>query len=164
MATTSKTPLYGHLEMRGASDLNVERPKMVATVLGGIFLLVGIVGFAVPDLFHAHLGPAHNSVHLVSGAMAFVVGIWGTMAAARVFDLMFGAVYGLLGVAGFVLGSPGAAAVGHDAHDSFLWKVVPDVLELGTADHLIHIAVGCAFLVGGCLGFWTQTRASSRSL
>src|SRR5262245_23765794 len=102
MASTMKTPMFQHSSMRQVPDLaEIKPPQMVATVLGGVFLLVGMVGFVVPDLLHAHLGMAHNVVHLASGAMALAIGIWGTTAVARMFDFMFGTVYGLLGIVGF---------------------------------------------------------------
>src|SRR5688500_7644103 len=41
--------------------------KRICTVLGVVFLLVGLAGFAVPGALGMHLSPAHNVVHLVSG-------------------------------------------------------------------------------------------------
>jgi hypothetical protein len=122
--------------------------KRTATVLGVGLLAVGVLGFAAPGLLGAHLSPAHSAIHLVSGAAALGFGIKGTRATAKAFDLAFGAVYALLGIAGFVLGVPGTSAAGHVAHDAHLLRIVPGVLELGTVDHAIHIAIGAAFVAG----------------
>jgi hypothetical protein len=126
--------------------------KRVCTVLGVVFLVVGLAGLALPGLLGAHLSLVHNVVHLVSGAAALYLGLKGTEAAARSFCWGFGAVYMLLGIAGFVAGSPGTPSVpgGHPPDDRLL-AVIPGQLELGTMDHIIHVVFGLVFLVGGFL-------------
>lgn len=115
--------------------------KTIATILGIVFILIGLVGFAVPGLLGAHLGTAHNVIHLVSGAAALYLGLKGTLSSARMFCLVFGAVYLLLGVAGFLLGTGG---------DRML-HLIPGTLEFGTMDHVIHVLMGGIFLVGGLM-------------
>src|SRR5947207_2682090 len=44
--------------------------KTISTILGVLFLAVGLLGFAAPGLMGMHLSVAHNVVHLVSGAVA----------------------------------------------------------------------------------------------
>ena len=114
--------------------------KTIAKILGVVFVLVGLCGFVAPGLLGAHLTPVHNVVHLVSGAVALYFGFAGTLGAARLFDIIFGIVYGLLGVAGFLLGS------GPDRMFN-----VAGLLHLGTMDHVIHILLGVIFLIGGFL-------------
>ena len=111
----------------------------VATILGVVFLLVGILGFVMPHLLGAHLSTIHNVIHLVSGAIALWLGLKGTASGAKNFCIIFGAVYLLLGIAGFVLGT------GADR----IFAVIPGQLELGTVDHIIHVALGIVFLIGG---------------
>ena len=111
----------------------------VATILGVVFLLVGILGFVMPNLLGAHLSAAHNVIHLVSGAISLWLGLKGTAAAAKNFCIVFGVVYLLLGIAGFVLGT--------GAHR--MLTVIPGQLELGTVDHAIHVALGVVYLIGG---------------
>jgi Domain of unknown function (DUF4383) len=125
--------------------------KTIATVLGVVFLLVGIVGFVAPGFLGTHLSLAHNLIHIISGAVALYFGLAGTLAAARLFCLVFGAVYLLLGVVGFLMGAPGTATVGHIGPDSRLFALLPGTLELGTMDHTIHILLGILFLIGGLL-------------
>ena len=125
--------------------------KTVATLLGAAFILVGIVGFIAPGLMGFHLSVAHNLIHLVSGAISLYLGMAGTLAAARLFCIVFGIVYGLLGVAGFLLGRPATPQMAGMPSDSRLFSVIPGVLELGTSDHSLHILLGIVFLVAGLM-------------
>ena len=124
--------------------------KKICTILGAAFLLVGIVGFIAPGLLGMHLSAAHSVVHLLTGAVALYLGLKGSASAAKTFCVVFGAVYLLLGVAGFVAGSssdPTSTVPGPP--DARLLKVIPGLLELGTMDHAVHILLGAIFLVGG---------------
>ena len=111
--------------------------KTVCKILGVVFLLAGVAGFAAPNLLGAHLNPAHNLVHIISGVIALYLGFAGSLSAAKMFCLVFGVVYLGLGVLG------GAMGTGADK----MWQVGP--LHLGTTDHGIHILLGVAFLAGG---------------
>ena len=123
--------------------------KTVTTFLGAAFLLVGLLGFVVPDFLGAHLTPAHNIVHLVSGALALYFGLSGTLKVARLFNIVFGSVYGLLGLIGFIGGQTGISPL--HGLDSRILEVIPGVLVLGTTDHIIHIVLGAILLVSGML-------------
>ena len=113
--------------------------KKIASALGAVFIVVGLIGFAVPTVMGMHLSVAHNIVHLVSGALALYFGLKGNLAGARTFCILFGAVYGLLGLVGFVAGT------GSDR----MFTVIPDRLMLGTMDHAIHLVLGAVFLIAG---------------
>ncbi len=131
--------------------------KTIAKIMGVAFILVGILGFLAPGMLGMHLSLAHNLVHLISGALALYFGFAGTLSGARLFCIVFGVVYALLGVAGFLLGggrAHGVAAVPaghHGATDSSLLAVLPGTLELAAPDHLVHILLGIVFLIGGFL-------------
>ena len=114
--------------------------KTVCKILGVVFILVGLAGFADHSLLGAHLNTAHNLVHLVSGALALYFGFAGTLGAARLFCIIFGIVYLLLGVCGFLLGT-GAERM----------LAIDDLLMFGTVDHVIHVLLGLIFLIGGFL-------------
>jgi hypothetical protein len=124
--------------------------KTIATILGIGFLLVGILGFVAPGAVGMHLSPAHNVVHLVTGAVSLFLGLKGSLSAAKTFCVVFGAVYLLLGVAGFVAGDEGEPGVPGPT-DARLLKVLPGVLEFGTSDHAVHILLGAIFLIGGLM-------------
>jgi hypothetical protein len=111
--------------------------KTVCKILGVVFLLVGVCGFAAPNLLGAHLTPPHNVVHIVTGAIALYFGFAGTLSAAKIFTLVFGVVYLGLGILGLVLGT------GMEK----MWALGP--LHFGQMDHLIHVVLGLAFLAGG---------------
>jgi uncharacterized protein DUF4383 len=111
--------------------------KTVCKILGVVFLLVGLIGFIKQDLLGAHMTPAHNAVHIVTGAIALYFGFAGTLSAAKIFSLVFGVVYLALGILGMALGT------GADR----MWMVGP--LHFGQADHGIHILLGVIFLAGG---------------
>jgi len=109
--------------------------KTMSTILGIIFLVVGLLGFAAPGMMGMHLSVMHNVIHLVSGALALYFGTRGTYEGARGFCIVFGIVYGLLGLLGFVAGGP-----------DYMLNVIPGQLMLGKMDHIIHILLGILFI------------------
>ena len=111
--------------------------KTVCKILGVVFLLVGVAGFAKPDLLGAHLNPPHNVVHIVSGVIALYFGFAGSISGAKAFSLVFGVVYLALGILGLAMGA-GAEK---------MWDLGP--LHFGQVDHGIHILLGVVFLAGG---------------
>ena len=114
--------------------------KTVCKILGVVFLLVGILGFThLLDFLGAHLTPAHNVVHILSGAIALYFGFPGPLSGAKVFCLLFGVVYLALGVLGLVIGG------------KEMWHVIDDLLMFSRRDDAIHIVLGLAFLAGGLL-------------
>jgi uncharacterized protein DUF4383 len=109
------------------------------TTFGGALLVVlGLVGFVAPGFMGMQLSVAHNIVLLLSGAVALYFGLKATPAAARTFSIVFGAVYGLLGLVGFVAGGP-----------DHTFTIIPGALVLGTMDHLVHLILGAIFLSVG---------------
>lgn len=128
--------------------------KTICKLLGVVFILVGIAGFVQPGLLGTHLSLAHNLVHIISGAIALYFGFAGSPRGARTFCLLFGAVYLLLGIVGFVLGKPDVPTMAGMVMpaDPKLWKVLPHTLELGRMDHIVHCLLGVVFLIGGALG------------
>ncbi len=111
--------------------------KTVCKILGVVFLLVGVCGFAAPTLLGAHLTPPHNAVLIVSGVIALYFGFAGSLSGAKAFCLLFGVIYIALGVVGLALGAP----------PDRMWIVGP--LHFGQVDHGIHILLGAAFIAGG---------------
>lgn len=111
---------------------------MTTTFGGALLVAVGLLGFVAPRIMGMHLGGAHSVVFLLSGALAVYFGLKATPAAARTFCVAFGAVYGLLGLAGFVAGGPG-----------YTYTIIPGALVLGALDHLVHLFLGIVFLSVG---------------
>src|SRR6266849_9891872 len=103
--------------------------KTVCKLLGIVFVIVGLCGFAAPGLLGAHLNMPHNVVHIVSGLIALYFGFAGSLSGAKGFCLVFGVVYLALGLLGmFVFGDPAMDRMWH----------VAGLLSLGKMDHLIH--------------------------
>jgi len=125
--------------------------KTILNIVGTIFVVVGIAGFVSPGLGGTHLSAAHNIIHLVSGALALWFGLRGTLNGARMFSWVFGIVYGLLGIAGMVFGHAGTASMGDMGADSKLLTIIPNVLELGRNDHVLHIIIGIVFIAAALL-------------
>ena len=101
--------------------------------MGLVLLLVGVLGFThVLDPLGAHLSPAHNLVHILTGVISLYFGFAGSLSGAKGFCIIFGLVYLLLGILGLAMG---------ELH------IGP--LMLGKVDHGIHLIVGAIFLAGG---------------
>ena len=107
--------------------------RLVATVFGAVYLLVGLLGFAVTsgvgfaategaNLIIFEVNPLHNIIHLAIGAALLLAGVKGT-ASARTVNTPVGAVYLLVGVLGlFLLASP------------------LNIIALNGADNVLHLA------------------------
>ncbi len=119
--------------------------RIVATVFGAVYLLVGLLGFAVTGgvgfiateggllLGIFEVNPLHNIAHLLIGAALLVAGLANARAAKGV-NITVGAVYLLLGIVGF-----------------FLVGTAANILALNTADHFLHLA-SAVVLLGVGLG------------
>jgi hypothetical protein len=111
--------------------------RTLCRIIGVALLLVGLAGFAMPHLLGMHLTTVHNLVHLLTGLVALYLGFAATFEAARVFCLVFGAVYLLLGILGFV--APGLVA-------TILGHAPLSAREL-TADNVVHVLLGGVLLI-----------------
>ncbi len=110
--------------------------KTFAMVLGVVLLGVGLWG-TVTGGGHDHkvmvfgINPTHNLVHAVSGALALILALSGERG-AKLFCLLFGAVYGIVALAGL-----------------FNIGAVVQMLNLNMADNLLHLAIAAACLFVG---------------
>ena len=126
--------------------------RIVATVFGAVYVVVGLLGFAVTSgvgfiateggllLGVFQVNPLHNIAHILIGGALLVAGLMSA-AAAKAVNTTVGAVYLLLGIAGF-----------------FLAGTAANILALNTADHFLHLA-SAIVLLGVGLGF---ERSSTR--
>ena len=107
------------------------------TLLGIVLIGVGLWGVVTGA--HAHellvfgVNGSHNLVHLISGVLA-IAAAWAGAGAARTFCLAFGAIYGVVAVAGFTNISS-----------------VVGLLNLNRADDLLHAAIAAACLAVGSM-------------
>lgn len=83
--------------------------RTLAVIFGLVFLAIGILGFVpafTPDgmllgIFQVNL--VHNLVHLLTGVVSLLCGL-SSVIASRWFFRLFGIVYGVVAVWGFVVG------------------------------------------------------------
>jgi hypothetical protein len=130
--------------------------RIVGVVFGAVYLLVGLLGFAVTGgvSFFATSGglllgifevnPFHNVAHLLIGAALLIAGLASTRAAKGT-NITIGAAYLLLGIVGF-----------------FLTGTMANVLALNTFDHFLHLASALVLLgvgIGAERGVETRTTA-----
>ena len=128
--------------------------RLLATVFGGVYILVGLLGFAVTGgvgfiateggllLGVFQVNPLHNVAHLLIGAALLIGGIVSATAAKAV-NATVGAAYLLLGIVGF-----------------FLAGTAANILALNTADHFLHLA-SAIVLLGVALGFERSGRVAT---
>jgi len=121
-------------------------PAQVFSVVVGITLVAaGILGFFYNASFGTGDGTErdavlgildvnawHNIVHLATGAVALAVA--GSYGASRAYALLFGVVYLIVTLLGFIAG---------DGEEIF------NVIPVNTADNVLHLLLGIAGLGAG---------------
>ena len=124
--------------------------KTAAVLFGIVFILVGILGF-VPGVTNNemllgifHVNAAHNVVHLLSGAVALFAGM-ASAGAARIYFRVFGVIYGLVAVMGFMMG------------DGMLLGMISN----NTADTWLHVVIAAVSLL---LGFMPVASSETAQL
>ncbi|MFE5670284.1 DUF4383 domain-containing protein [Agromyces sp. NPDC056523] len=127
--------------------------RIIATVFGAVYLLVGLLGFAVTGgigfiateggllLGVFAVNPLHNVAHLLIGGALLIAGV-ASARAAKLVNTIVGATYLLLGVVGF-----------------FLAGTAANILALNTADHFLHLASAIVLLA---VGLATERAGSAR--
>jgi hypothetical protein len=128
--------------------------RLVATIFGVVYLLVGLLGFAVTGgvdfianeggllLGIFEVNPLHNIAHLLIGAALLIAGL-SSISAARTVNTVVGFVYLLLGIVGF-----------------FIVDSALNILALNTADHFLHLA-SAIVLLGAGLGADKRSRTAT---
>ena len=120
------------------------KTKTISLIFGITFLAVGILGF-IPNpivgdsdtaLFHAD--KIHNIVHLVSGLLILIFGLF-IPSFSRSFLKVFGVIYLLIGVLGFF-------QIG-EATDT----TVLGFLHVNQADNFLHLFLGVTIFLAGVL-------------
>lgn len=116
--------------------------RTLCKILGVVLLIVGLVGFAMPNLLGMHLTPIHNIIHLLTAAIALYLGFAGSAEGAKTFCAVFGATYLLLGILGFAAPGVVASVIGH-----------PGPVTSGdlTPDNAVHLLLGIVFLAAGLM-------------
>jgi hypothetical protein len=121
--------------------------QKVCITLGAFLIIAGLGGIVMPGMLGMHLGVAHNMLHLASGAIAIWVGYSEEAKYAYIVSVTYGVIYTLLGIGGYFFGAEGYPGIGDMSADSNLLRIIPNVLEFGTMDHLFHSLFGIAFII-----------------
>jgi hypothetical protein len=111
--------------------------SLYAVLIGGVLLVAGIIGFfysasfGSPGNVDAVLGILdvnawHNLIHVASGALGLLAFASGPRA-SRTYALVFGVVYIVVAIWGFIIGS----------HESILGFV-----PVNTEDNILHVILG----------------------
>jgi uncharacterized protein DUF4383 len=116
--------------------------RTLCKLLGVVLLIVGLVGFAMPNLLGMHLTPIHNIIHLLTAAIALYLGFAGSAEGAKTFCAVFGAIYLLLGILGFAAPGVVASVIGHPGPVSS-GDLIPD--------NAVHLLLGIVFLAAGLM-------------
>ncbi len=103
--------------------------KLYMTAVGIVLILVGIVGFILPFPGLLDLTPAHNVVHLATGAAALAIA--NTKRNMITLIRLFGALYLVVGIVGLFI-------------PNFL-----GLIPLDPADTVIHFVLAIASLAVG---------------
>jgi preprotein translocase subunit Sss1 len=116
--------------------------KTVCKIIGIVLLLVGIVGFFAENLLGLHLTLIHNIVHLATALVALYFGFAGSTRAAHSFCQVFGVVYLLVGLLGFIAPTVVVSLLmGHAMSEA------PSLIM----DNIVHLLLGVLFMVVGLL-------------
>lgn len=123
--------------------------KLVVSVLGAVFVLIGILGFIEPltpddkvlGLFAVN--GLHNVIHLLSGVVALIAA--SSEATARLYGKVFGVVYALVTVLGFLMVGDGS---------------ILGLIPINQADNVLHIFLTVVLLY---VGFGTEGESRGRT-
>ncbi len=102
--------------------------KPLTWVLGVVLILVGVLGFFMPSplLGIFAVDTVHNLIHVVSGAVALIAAGTGEQN-SRMYLIVFGLIYGLVTVLGFVMESPLLGLISVNMADNYLHLVIAAV-------------------------------------
>ncbi|MBA3823470.1 MAG: DUF4383 domain-containing protein [Ktedonobacterales bacterium] len=115
--------------------------KTYAQLLGGVLTLVGVLGFVAPlaptaaSAPHGALlgifaiDPIHNVIHLASGIVGLLAANMAGGQYARLYAGVFGAVYAVVTIVGFIQGN-----------------TVLNLIDVNVADNFLHTAIAAASL------------------
>lgn len=105
--------------------------KKLAMVFGVVFVLVGLLGFISNPIVGAHgyffTNHTHDIVHLLVGIVMIIMSAQGEAAGAMSLTI-FGVVYLLIAVLGFVMKTPLLGLVAYNGADNWLHVVLGVVL------------------------------------
>lgn len=111
--------------------------SLYAGLIGGVLLVAGIIGFFYSAAFGSpgnvdavfgilDVNGWHNLVHVASGALGLLAFASGP-AASRTYALVFGVVYIVVAIWGFIIGSG---------------EAILTLIPINTEDNILHVILG----------------------
>src|SRR5688572_16065179 len=97
--------------------------KQITIIAGLLLSVAGVLGLAAPNFMGLSLSSGQGILYFSSGGLALLFGLLGPPAESRMFAIILGGFYGVLGVAGLGLGGP-------------VLTIIPGQLVFETLDHL----------------------------
>ena len=123
-------------------NLNNNMVKNSVMVLGVVFILIGLLGFFNnPILGIFQVNTLHDIIHLASGILAVILAMYGE-GASRTYAKVFGIVYALVTILGFLPGN------------------LLSFLNVNVADNVLHLLLAIVLLY---LGYGTASSVSNTS-
>ena len=116
--------------------------KTAAIIIGLLFIAVGLLGYVDNPIIGTsegvmfHADNVHNIVHIVSGAL-FLLVAFAAPGSAGGFLKLFGIVYLIIGIIGFVQHGPDG-----------MGKVL-GFLHVNGADNFLHVGLGIVIFLAG---------------
>ena len=137
-----------HPQHHHVSYAEKDASQKVCLIMGFALIVIGLLGTVMPETLGLHLSAAHNLIHLVTGILSMWAGSADDPKKALVLCITAGFIYATLGVAGFIIGTPGYPSPNMPGMrgDQYLFRVIPNTLELGSMDHTVHLIVAAFFL------------------
>jgi hypothetical protein len=122
--------------------------RIVASVIGIVFLIIGILGLILDTTSGSLLGfdvdLVHNLVHLLTGILGLAAAFTGW---SRRFNQIFGIIYLLVGIAGLI------PALYFDQR-------LLGLMHVNAADNVLHLVVG---LLAAVVGFFVTDSGTTRA-
>jgi len=121
--------------------------KTLGMLFGIVFLAIGILGF-VPGITTNDMllgifmvNKAHSIVHIASGAIFLIASMSGGGGAARLWFQIFGLIYAVVAIMGFVVGN----------------GMIFNLISNNTADTWLHVVLAVVMLL---IGFGTPKQTA----
>lgn len=132
--------------------------QTISLLVGFALCVLGLAGLLYPAFAGLHLSIFHSLITATAGGVLFYNGQKNQSKDAFYCCLGFGSYFALMGIVGFIFGSPGVPNVGNAAPDENLIRIVPNFQELGRMDHILNLVIAVV-LMGGAIDWWRRRNA-----
>ncbi len=119
--------------------------RTISYVFGAVLTLVGVIGFFMnPVLGIFAANTLHSLVHIATGLVLLGIALWASEQTSVALKI-FGVVYGILAIVGFVMGG----------------DMLLGIIDNSLADQMLHLVLGVVFLWAGFMNGKSPTMPDS---